>query len=339
MKKKFILLIALAGCLSNLSAQQPAVLVSNAPGWHKIAETTVDFTKDRDEVMVLGADRFTALKFMVTEAPIDLQDLEVWSEKGTKQNIQVRTLLEMGKESRVIELYGGSQEVNKIVFIYKTLPNRTDTKAHVEIYGLKADKAMAAANNDEERAKMDRDRMERDHEKIERDQKEREHMEHERKESEARNHDKMDHPANHTHNDTKSTKEGAGIPKPELIISDKTGWHKIGETTVSFKKETDEIAVIGSDRFAKLKFKVHNAGIIINDLDIWYEDGTKQDISVHSTYVEGHQSPLIDIPGNEKDIKRISFTYHTIPNQNKDRAHVEIFGLKSNVDKKMDNRK
>ncbi len=332
MKRKLvIMLIAMAGCLGNLSAQQTAVMVSTAPGWHKIAETTVDFTKDRDEVKVLGADRFTALKFMVTEAPLDLQDLEVWFENGTKQDISVKAPIQVGMESRVIELEGGQREINRIMFIYKTMPNRAGEKAHVEIYGLKVDKNMPVASNNPERDKMDRERMERDHERMEREQKEREHMD-----SEHAKHDQMDHADNKI---AKNNTSNGGIAKPELIISDKTGWHKIGETTVSFKKETDQIAVIGSDRFGKLKFKVHNAGIIINDINILYEDGTKQDVSVHSTFVEGHESRIIDIPGHEKDIKRISFTYHTIPNQEKDMAHVEIFGLKLNDNKKMNSHK
>src|SRR6185295_9529703 len=102
MKNKIAAFIAFVLSVGILSAQQPAVMVSTAPGWHKIASTTVDFKKDRDEVSVLGADRFTAIRFMVTEAPIDLQDLEIWFENGTKQDVQVRTPVEAGKESRVI---------------------------------------------------------------------------------------------------------------------------------------------------------------------------------------------------------------------------------------------
>ena len=92
MKRKIvIMLLVLAGSFGLVTAQQTAVMVSNTPGWHKIGETTVDFKKDRDEVKVIGADRFTALKFMVTDAAIDLQDLEVWFENGTKQDVHVGT--------------------------------------------------------------------------------------------------------------------------------------------------------------------------------------------------------------------------------------------------------
>jgi len=136
-KTVLIVLIAIAGSYGKVNAQVPAVMVSDKTGWHKIADRTVDFTKDRDEVVVVGADRFSAIKFKVTVAPIDLQDLEIYYESGDKQEIQVRTPVLSGKESRIIELNGGERSVKKIVFVYKTLPNRKDKKAEVEIWGLK----------------------------------------------------------------------------------------------------------------------------------------------------------------------------------------------------------
>ena len=136
-KTLLIILLAVAGSYGKMIAQAPAVMTSDKSGWHKIAERTVDFVKDRDEVLVVGADRFASIRFKVTDAPIDLQDLEVHYESGDKQVIQVRTPILSGKESRVIDLNGGERSLKKIVFVYKTLPNRKDKNAHVEIWGLK----------------------------------------------------------------------------------------------------------------------------------------------------------------------------------------------------------
>jgi hypothetical protein len=138
MKKTWmIILLAIAGNFGKMAAQVPAVVMSDKAGWHKIAERTVDFVKDRDEVIVVGADRFASLKFKVTGAPIDLQDLEIYYESGDKQVIQVHTPVLSGKESRTIKLNGGERSLKKIVFVYKTLPNRKDKNAHVEIWGFK----------------------------------------------------------------------------------------------------------------------------------------------------------------------------------------------------------
>ena len=136
-KTLMIILLAVAGSFSTANAQQPAVITSDKTGWHKIGETTVNFQKEKDEILVVGADRFAAIKFKVTDAPIDLKDLEVYYESGDKQDVKINMPIKMAGESRVIDLNGGERNLKKIVFVYKTLPNRKDEKAHVEIWGLK----------------------------------------------------------------------------------------------------------------------------------------------------------------------------------------------------------
>lgn len=137
-KVAMIILLAVTGSYGTAKAQQPGVVVSDKTGWHKIGETTVDFKKERDEVAVIGADRFASIKFKVTDAPIDLMDMEVYYESGDKQNIKINQPIKAaGGESRSIDLNGGERNLKKIVFVYKTLPNHKDEKAHVEIWGLK----------------------------------------------------------------------------------------------------------------------------------------------------------------------------------------------------------
>jgi hypothetical protein len=364
--KKTIMAFALALSTGIASAQQPAVMVSTTPGWHKIASTTVDFKKERDEVMVLGADHFSAIKFMVVDAPIDLQDLEIWYENGTKQDVQVRTPIEVGKESRVINVDGGHRDIDKIVFVYKTLPNRTDERAEVAIYGLKPettasdenmdvdrdrnvdvtdrDKNVTTTDRDRNAAGTDRDKnvtaTDRDRNAVATDRDKNVTATDRDRNAVVTDRDRMDRDRTAERKDKdvgrsqdKNTEIGKAVPAPKLEVNDKTGWHKIGEMVVSFAKERDEIAVLGADRFAKLKFKVTDAGIMISAMTISYEDGTKQDVPVALTFNAGQESRVIDIPGAEKDIARISFVYKTIGNQAKDKAHLEIWGLKTNADK------
>ena len=305
MKNKLaILLLLISGSFGRVSAQKPVVMVSDKAGWHKIGETTVDFKKEMDEVIVLGADRFTALKFKVTDAPIDLQNLQVWFENDTKQDIELRNPIEVGKESRVVDLPGNQLEIRKIVFIYKTLEGRSDEKAHVEIYGLKGGMVTTDKKYDNNQKENigDRERMEADTKKE-------------------------------TNRSDNSVKEGVGIPKPTLEISDKAGWHRITHTIVSFKKERDEVAVLGANRYAKLKFKVTDAGIEITEMTLKYKDGTEKVVAVNSSFKEGQESRIIDLPGSEKVVTKIGFVYKSVPNQGKDKAHVEIWGLKTNAEK------
>ena len=136
-KVLMITLLAITGSYGIALAQSPAVIVSDKTGWHKIGERTVDFSKDRDEILVMGADKFASIKFKVTDAAIDLIDLEVYYETGDKQDVKVNMPIKLAGESRIIDLNGGERSLKKIVFVYKTLANSKDKMAHVEIWGLK----------------------------------------------------------------------------------------------------------------------------------------------------------------------------------------------------------
>jgi hypothetical protein len=283
MKKILMILLTLSAGYGIATAQQPAVVANDKTGWHKIGETTVDFKNDRDVVSVMGADRFAAIRFKVTDASLDLKDLEVYYESGDKQDIQVRTPITKGAESRVIDLNGGERSLQKIVFVYSTVPNQKEEKAHVEIWGLKtnADKPVAATSADQ-------------------------------------------HPV-----DNKSM----GDKKPVVVASDKTGWHKIAETHVDLKGDRDEIVVMGADKFASIKFKVTDASIELRDLEVYYETGNKEDIQIRKVIERGGESRVIDLNGGERALKKVVFVYKTIPNQKEEKAHVELWGLKTNVDK------
>ncbi len=121
--------------------------------------------------------------------------------------------------------------------------------------------------------------------------------------------------------------------KPAIMLNDKTGWHKIGKTTVDFKKEKEEILIIGADRFAKIKFKVAQAPINLISLTLYFESGDKQDVAVNSIIKLSGESKVIDIEGGERSIKKIVFVYKTLPNQKDKKATVEVWGLKTNTDK------
>lgn len=130
-----VLLAVAAGKM--VKAQVPAIVTSDKKGWHKIGETTVNFKTERDQVLILVANKFAAIKFKVTDAPIHLMDLEVYYSSGDKQDIKINMPIEAAGESRVVDLNGGERNLKKIVFVYKTLPNHKDIKAHVEVWGLK----------------------------------------------------------------------------------------------------------------------------------------------------------------------------------------------------------
>ena len=132
-----LLLIALGTTYGTVSAQKHVVVLNDKTGWHKIGKTTINFLTDRDVIKYYGADKFAAIQFKVIGSPIYLSDLEVYYDSGDRQNIKADISLAAGTESKHFDLNGGERNLKKIIFIYKTLSNRKDKKAHVQIWGLK----------------------------------------------------------------------------------------------------------------------------------------------------------------------------------------------------------
>ncbi len=136
---KKTLFIAVFALLTSgiVSAQKVGVVASNKPGWHKIGETTVDFRSDKDVIYVVGADKFKSLFIKVTDAPLRMEDAEVYFDNDNKQDVAVNMNFKAGTKSRIVDLNGGERSLKKVVFHYQTVPNFKVDKAHVELWGLK----------------------------------------------------------------------------------------------------------------------------------------------------------------------------------------------------------
>lgn len=137
MKKAIVILfVAFMTQINFLKAQAPGIVLSNKPGWHKIGDVTANFKLENESIIIMGADKFKAIKLKVTDAPINIQSLEVYYESGEVETIPVKSELKAGTETRIIDLKS-TLSLKKVVFTYKTLPNSKEEKAHVELYGLK----------------------------------------------------------------------------------------------------------------------------------------------------------------------------------------------------------
>lgn len=138
MKKAILVFIVLFAALANsVFAQEPSIMLSDKPGWSKIGEVKADFKMENQSISVLGKDRFKSILLKVTDAPINIVGLQVFYESGEMEEFDVKNELKPGSETRKIDFKDGGQEIKKVTFTYKTLPNQKDEKAHVELYGLK----------------------------------------------------------------------------------------------------------------------------------------------------------------------------------------------------------
>lgn len=127
-----------------VSAQQPAVILSDKIGWHKIGETRVEFKTEVDGISVIGADRFAYVKIRVDEAPIHLTSFDIYFDGGGKQNVSVGKEFINPGETQTVQLTGGERRIEKVTFVYKTVPNYKDKKAHIELWGMKTNAELKA---------------------------------------------------------------------------------------------------------------------------------------------------------------------------------------------------
>src|ERR1700755_489844 len=124
----------------SIQTLKPQVAVySNEPGWYKIAEKTVDFKTDRDQVTIVGADKFKAIQLKVTDARLHFDDLSVVYDlpgvtEEFKEDLSIRSDFKPGEKTRIIYLKYPCLKISKVVFLYKSVPNWRYEKAHVEIY-------------------------------------------------------------------------------------------------------------------------------------------------------------------------------------------------------------
>ena len=282
---KFILFIPLIAFLSYQSdaenGKKKNMKNPDKRVWKLIGEKTVDFVRDRDELKVDGDEHFEFVKIVATDAPIYLNNLVVTFETGNDQAVTIKDAIKIPGESKIFRVTVPIREIRKIYFVYSTIPNARDKKAHLEIYGSKLKLVKKKA--------------------IEAVAKE-----------------------------VKETQEvNTG---PALVLSDKTGWQKIGSRMLDLKVGKDEVTVLGADRFAIIKFRLINGTVNLVDTEFQYESGDAQSNVLNRELVDGMESAPINLNGGERSLKKIVFNYKSGKGNYDNEAEVEIWGYKSNSD-------
>jgi len=137
MKKYLFALLSLFLAVNVLQAQKTDVMLSTKPGWHKIGTAKVNFKTEKDEFLVMIADRFKAIRIKVKDAPIHIEDMQIHYDKGGKEDVSIRSNFNANSESKVIDLKNHDADLKKVVFVYNTVPNSKVEKAELELWGLK----------------------------------------------------------------------------------------------------------------------------------------------------------------------------------------------------------
>ena len=88
-------------------------------------------------------------------------------------------------------------------------------------------------------------------------------------------------------------------------------WNFIGDKKVNFLVDRDVIHVTGNDNYRQIKLKVTGGPVHILNMDIYFENGDKFDVSIRNRIPQGGESRVIDLPGGSRSIKKIEFWYET----------------------------
>ena len=102
-------------------------------------------------------------------------------------------------------------------------------------------------------------------------------------------------------------------------------WKFIGDKKANFLIDRDVIHVTGNDNFSQIKLKVTEGPVHILDMDIYFENGDKFDVSIRNKIPRGGESRVIDLPGGSRSIKKIEFWYET-KGFLKGRGRVSVWG-------------
>jgi hypothetical protein len=118
--------------------------------------------------------------------------------------------------------------------------------------------------------------------------------------------------------------------KPEVVISDKAGWHKIGAVDTDLGESSESMSVMGADQFKAIKFKVTEApaNVRIEKATIIYESNNRQDITIGREVAAGQETDTYNLDRPTDDIKTVTFTYAPMPNYKSEKAKIELYGLK-----------
>ena len=106
------------------------------------------------------------------------------------------------------------------------------------------------------------------------------------------------------------------------------GWELLGESTVDFIKDKDQVNVLSSNRFTAIRFKVEERGIKLTDLQIVYLNGDKLSPAIDEEIAADQYSRDIELSAEGKSVRSVNFKYHTTGNMLKGRGSVLLFGKK-----------
>jgi hypothetical protein len=107
----------------------------------------------------------------------------------------------------------------------------------------------------------------------------------------------------------------------------KAGWKKLGERVVQGKVDTDVIKPSSKAQFTSIAIFVEKEDVALYDIEIEFGNGETFSPATRLLFKEGSRSRVIDLPGKDRVIKKITFKYGNL--DAKKHARVEVWAKKA----------
>lgn len=103
-------------------------------------------------------------------------------------------------------------------------------------------------------------------------------------------------------------------------------WTQLGVRDVRDRTDRDTIYVEGHRQFTRIRLCVYRNPVHFRDLDVTFNNGGHQDVSVASRINPGQCTRAIDLTGDDRDIRSVSMLYEETSYRRGAHATVRLFG-------------
>jgi len=107
------------------------------PGWEYLGDAHVDGSQDHDKIKVTASKgEFKAIRLKVEDAAIEFDHVLVHYGNGTAVPIQIRSKINAGGQTRVIDLPGNERIIESVEIWYARGNPNNPQKPHLVLWGL-----------------------------------------------------------------------------------------------------------------------------------------------------------------------------------------------------------
>ena len=113
-------------------------------------------------------------------------------------------------------------------------------------------------------------------------------------------------------------------PRPVAPTWNSTGWTKLGEKWVNGRRDRDTFYLRHTGAWTHLTVVVSESDLVMENMKVTFGNNQVFEPKLRHEFRNGTRSRAIDLPGHQRNVKRVQFTYGNLPGTG--RAKVSVYG-------------